>query len=76
MSETKTENKEKRSGKHTARMIVESALMVALATGLSVIKLLDLPYGGSVTVASMLPLIIIGTPYRSGIRSHPAAARA
>ena len=66
MSETKTENKEKRSGKHTARMIVESALMVALATGLSVIKLLDLPYGGSVTVASMLPLIIIA--YRHGVK--------
>ncbi len=66
MSETKTENKEKRSGKHTARMIVESALMVALATGLSVVKLLDLPYGGSVTVASMLPLIIIA--YRHGVK--------
>ncbi len=47
-------------------MIVESALMVALATGLSVIKLLDLPYGGSVTVASMLPLIIIA--YRYGVK--------
>ena len=66
MTETKTETKTKQSKKHTARMIVESALMIALATGLSIIKLLDLPYGGSVTVASMLPLIIIA--YRHGVR--------
>ena len=38
--------------------------MVALATVLSVIKIVEMPYGGSVTVASMLPIVIIA--YRTG----------
>lgn len=44
--------------------LVESALMVTIATILSLIKIIDLPYGGSVTIASMLPVIIIA--YRHG----------
>ena len=47
------------------KTLVESALMIALATVLSLIKLADLPYGGSVTIASMLPIIIIS--YRHGL---------
>ncbi len=47
-----------------SRKLVESAIMVAVATVLSLIKILDLPYGGSVTLASMLPVIIIA--YRHG----------
>lgn len=39
--------------------------MVALATVLSLIKVIDMPYGGSVTLASMLPIIILS--YRNGI---------
>lgn len=39
--------------------LTESAVMIALATVLSLLKLIDLPYGGSVTAASMLPLMII-----------------
>ena len=46
------------------RRLVECALLVAMATVLSVFKLAELPYGGSVTMASMLPLIIIA--YRHG----------
>ena len=49
------------------RTLIESAIMVAIATVLSMIKLLDLPYGGSVTIASMLPIVIIA--YRHGIRA-------
>ena len=49
-----------------ALKLTEAAIMLALGTVLSLIKLLDLPYGGSVTVASMLPVIIIA--YRHGIR--------
>ena len=49
-----------------ARRLVESALMLALGIVLSMIKFIDLPFGGSVTVASMLPVIIIA--YRYGIR--------
>ena len=48
-----------------ARRLVESALMVALAIVLSMLKFIDLPFGGSVTVASMLPIIIIA--YRHGM---------
>ena len=39
--------------------------MIALATVLSLIKIVHLPYGGSVTVASMLPIAIIA--YRHGV---------
>ena len=46
------------------RVLVESAVLIAIAVVLSIIKIVDLPYGGSVTVASMLPIIIIA--YRHG----------
>ncbi len=38
--------------------------MVALSTVLSLVKIIDMPYGGSVTIASMLPIII--AVYRHG----------
>lgn len=47
------------------RKLVESALLIAIATVLSVFKLAELPYGGSVTLASMLPLVLIS--YRHGL---------
>lgn len=47
------------------RKLVECAMMIAIASVLSMIKLIDLPYGGSVTIASMLPIIIIS--YRHGL---------
>ena len=46
--------------------LTESAMMIALATLLSMAKLLEMPYGGSVTMASMLPLVIIA--YRYGTK--------
>ena len=46
--------------------LTESAIMIALATILSLFKLYELPWGGSVTLASMLPLVILG--YRNGFR--------
>lgn len=48
------------------RALVESAIMIAIATVLSMIKIVDLPYGGSVTIASMFPIAIIS--YRHGIK--------
>ena len=45
------------------RMLTESAVMVALATVLSMIKILTLPQGGSITAASMVPLLIISFRY-------------
>ena len=48
-----------------SRKLVECALLVAIASILSIIKLAQMPYGGSVTLASMLPLILIA--YRHGL---------
>lgn len=48
------------------RALVECAVLVALGTILSLIKLYEMQWGGSVTAASMLPLVIIG--YRHGIK--------
>ena len=45
--------------------LVESGLMLAMATVLSFVKVLDLPYGGSITAFSTLPLILIA--YRHGM---------
>ncbi len=45
------------------RRLVESALIIALSTILSMLKI-DLPFGGGVTVVSMLPLVI--NSYRWG----------
>lgn len=50
--------------KHSTFALVECAIMIALSTVLSIIKIIDLPYGGSVTVASMLPIVI--AVYRHG----------
>ncbi|MBO4216364.1 MAG: energy-coupled thiamine transporter ThiT [Clostridia bacterium] len=47
------------------RRLVECAIFIAVATVLSIIKLAELPYGGSITVASMLPIVMIA--YRHGL---------
>ena len=47
-----------------SQKLTESGLMIAFATILSMIKIIDLPYGGSVTFASMLPLVIIAYRYK------------
>ncbi len=44
----------------------ECAIMVALATVLSMLPLVEMPYGGSITVASALPILILS--YRRGVR--------
>lgn len=48
------------------RNLVECAILIAIASVLSIIKLIELPYGGSVTIASMLPIIIIAYKYGTG----------
>ena len=44
----------------------ECAIMVALATVMSMLPLVEMPYGGSITVASALPILIAS--YRRGCR--------
>ncbi len=51
--------------KKFTKALVESSIMVAFATVLSLIKVIEMPYGGSVTPASMLPIVIIS--YRHGM---------
>ena len=46
--------------------LVLGGLMVALGTVLSFIKVLDLPYGGSITLCSMLPVLVFS--YRCGTK--------
>ncbi len=46
------------------RRMTECSIMIALATVLSVLALVEMPYGGSITLASMLPIVIFA--YRHG----------
>ena len=43
--------------------LVESAVMLGLATALSLVRLFRMPLGGSVTLCSMLPILLIGYKY-------------
>ena len=54
------------SANRTAYRLTESAIMLAFAAVLSEIKIIHMPYGGSVTAFSMLPLILIA--YRYGVK--------
>lgn len=48
------------------RILCECSIMVALSTVLSVLKLFEMPYGGSITLASMLPVCVVA--YRHGYK--------
>lgn len=55
----------------TLRAMVESAIMVAFAVVLGLLKLMEMPYGGSITFASMLPIAMVA--YRHGVKVGFAA---
>ena len=55
----KGKEKMKQTSRNLIKMLVESAVMIVLATVLSTLKLVDMPYGGSVTFASMIPVAVI-----------------
>ena len=48
------------------KKLVLSAMMISVATVLSVIQPFQLPFGGGITIASMMPVVLIG--YMYGIR--------
>lgn len=48
------------------RRLVETAIMLALSTILAEIPVLSLPYGGSVTIFSQVPMVIVA--YRYGLK--------
>ena len=58
MNETQTRNK--------TRILAECAVMVAVSAVLMQVKLFSMPYGGSVTLCSMLPIVLIS--FRNGPR--------
>ncbi len=45
------------------KILAESAVMLSLAFALSCAKLYEMPLGGSVTVASMLPIMLLSVKY-------------
>lgn len=58
--------KSKNIGRNTEAITTKltvSAIMVALSTVLSFIKFADLPYGGSVTLFSFVPILFVGYAY-------------
>ena len=53
----------KENKKKNLLKLTECAIMLALATVLSFIKIIQMPMGGSVTLCSMLPIMLIGIKY-------------
>ena len=53
-------------------LLVECAIMIALGTALSLIKVYEAPYGGSVTLLSMAPMILLSL--RRGVKVGLPAA--
>ncbi|MBR6359496.1 MAG: energy-coupled thiamine transporter ThiT [Lachnospiraceae bacterium] len=60
-----------RTGSKT-RALVEGAAMVALATALSYVRIFKLPWGGSITLLSMLPIVFFSI--RRGLGAGFAAS--
>ena len=58
--------------KTNLRALTECSIMIALSTVLSIVKLLEMPYGGSITLASMLPVAIVA--HRHGIKHGAVTA--
>jgi thiamine transporter len=58
------EESERRSGLDPKVLrLVESAVLLGLSTALSMVKLFQMPLGGSVTLCSMLPVLLIAYKY-------------
>lgn len=53
----------KKSGVSKTKVLVEGAIMVALATVLCYIRVFRLPWGGSITLLSMLPIAVYSIKY-------------
>lgn len=52
--------------KSSIKRLCVSAIMIALATVLSLIKVYTLPLGGSITLLSMLPIVFLSVSYGMG----------
>ncbi len=58
--------------KNNVYVMVEGGIMVALAFVLSLVKVFNMPWGGSVTLLSMLPIIVFSI--RNGVASGLACS--
>jgi len=54
------------TGYSKTRVMIECAIMIAIGTILAQIQILKMPMGGTVTLASMLPFIVVS--YRHGVK--------
>ncbi len=62
------ENEKKTQVKQSKTMILtECAIMVGLATVLSMVKMWEMPLGGSITLLSMLPIVLIALRHGTAI---------
>jgi len=52
-------NQKNQKNQRNLRIMIESAAMIGLAVLLSHFKMFELPFGGSITMFSMIPLVII-----------------
>ena len=66
--------KEENKMKKQTLALCEAGIMIAMSTVLAMLKLIDMPYGGSVTFAQMLPILIYA--YRHGPKYGMGAALA
>lgn len=48
------------------KALIESAIMIALSTVLSLVKVWEMPLGGSITLVSMLPVMLVSVRYGLG----------
>jgi len=60
------EEKKVSSENFDTKVLAEIAVTIALAVVLSYIKIFNMPYGGSVTLGSMVPILLIS--YRRGVK--------
>lgn len=73
MSQNKIQTSQSNKSKSSQRVVnlVLAGILIALGTVLSFIKVFDLPYGGSITLCSMLPVMVFA--YRCGTKWGLAA---
>lgn len=60
------ETNQTRTRSKNVENLVLAGVLIALGTALSFVKVFDLPYGGSITLCSMLPVMVFA--YRSGTK--------
>lgn len=70
----KSQEVESVQGKLSVRMVAEIGVMLALSTVLAQVRLFHAPYGGSVTLASMVPLLYLAFRWGPGVGILAGAA--